>query len=366
MVKNFIKISFLSVALVLTGSAFAQIGPIPPSGGGGHTTSFLTANNSGTGAASGTTFNGSAAVTISNNTIGALPVGGYYGGTSGGSGNAQTITLNASLGSPTLAQLTGILISFTPGFTQTSSAPTLNVNGLGAVTIVKGINSGLSDNDILTGDPASVVYNGTNFQLLNPLQMTAQVGASGTGTTTTANVQFTGGQAANSASAAGTGTFKGGSNIGVGGGGSALLQAGSSPSSGTQGFANVQQSFITASALAATFEVVSMTTTADEVSASGLGSANVVGIAQSVGGTNLQLFVVSSGKTTVRFDGTPVIGDIACAPIPTSGTAGLAHDGGVATLTPCSTLGSLEIGVITGQVSGTGSGATATVLVQVQ
>jgi len=46
----------------------------PGGGGGGTTTNALTINNSGSGAASGTTFNGSSAVTISYNTIGAQPL----------------------------------------------------------------------------------------------------------------------------------------------------------------------------------------------------------------------------------------------------------------------------------------------------
>ena len=46
---------------------------VAPAGGGGTTTNALTLNNSGTGAASGTTFNGGSAVTLSYNTIGAAP-----------------------------------------------------------------------------------------------------------------------------------------------------------------------------------------------------------------------------------------------------------------------------------------------------
>ena len=44
-----------------------------PAGGGGTTTNALTLNNSGSGAASGTTFDGSTAVTLSYNTLGAAP-----------------------------------------------------------------------------------------------------------------------------------------------------------------------------------------------------------------------------------------------------------------------------------------------------
>ena len=47
--------------------------PLLSSGGGGTTTNSLTMNNSGSGSASGATFNGSAAVTLSYNTLGAAP-----------------------------------------------------------------------------------------------------------------------------------------------------------------------------------------------------------------------------------------------------------------------------------------------------
>lgn len=58
-----------------SGLSFAA-GTLTATGGGGTTTNALTMNNSGSGAASGTTFNGSAAQTISYNTIGAPSVTG--------------------------------------------------------------------------------------------------------------------------------------------------------------------------------------------------------------------------------------------------------------------------------------------------
>lgn len=60
---------------------------ISASGGAGTTSNALTFNNGGAGAASGSTFNGSAAVTISHNTIGALSLGGGTITTSGSSGS---------------------------------------------------------------------------------------------------------------------------------------------------------------------------------------------------------------------------------------------------------------------------------------
>lgn len=58
-----------ATGLYSDGSNWIRVIHIP--GGGGTTTNSLTINNSGAGAASGATFNGSAAVTISHNTVGA-------------------------------------------------------------------------------------------------------------------------------------------------------------------------------------------------------------------------------------------------------------------------------------------------------
>ena len=102
-----------------------------------------------------------------------------------------------------------------------------------------------------------------------------------------------------------------------------------------------------------------MTTTADEVQAAGLGSTNNVGIATTAGGTNRKLYVATQGKILTVFDGTPVIGDFACAPPAGTGTVGLAHDNGTAACPA-----GQKLGVVTGQVSGSGSGATATVLLE--
>lgn len=177
-----------------------------------------------------------------------------------------------------------------------------------------------------------------------------------TGATTSA--VFQGGQDGGNAGATeGSGTFRGGDNpSSTGTAGDGILEAGDATvAGGVQGKANVQQSFTVASALGATFEVVATTTTGDRVAASTAGNLyNNIGVAQTVGGTNTQLYVVTEGKTTTRFDGTPVIGDIACTP---TTTTGLAHDNGSASCVQGGTLG-----MVTGQVSGSGSGATATVL----
>lgn len=296
-----------------------------------------------------------------------VPVGGYSLGTTTGIVNVLAGSLNAGLGTPTQANLIDVPISFMPNITNTNTTPTLNVNGLGAITITKCGTTPVAANDLTTGAVALVIYNGTNYQLQNPqmaICQTATAGALAVGGTLSAslfsptasstNVTY-GGTSGNSSSQTGSATYQGTPNSGTGQAGNTFLKAGANTGTGIQGFAQVQQSFTTASALAATFEVVSSTTTGDQVSATGLGGFPI-GIAQTIGGTNTQLFVVTVGKTIVRFDGTPVIGDLVCAPLSGTGTAGLAHDNG-AIACP----NGQQLGTVTGQVSGTGSGATATV-----
>jgi hypothetical protein len=134
---------------------------------------------------------------------------------------------------------------------------------------------------------------------------------------------------------------------------------GANTSTGQQGFANARQSFTIAASTTVGY-VMSMSTTADKVQPAGLGSTNNVGIATTAGGTNAQLYVATQGKILAVFDGTPVVGDFACAPPTATGTVGLAHDNGTARCPA-----GQKLGVVTGQVSGTGSGARATVLLEI-
>lgn len=97
--------------------------------------------------------------------------------TAGGSANAQTVTM-----SPTLAAYSNkVRIAFIPVAANTGAC-TLNVNGLGAVSIKM-----LDGNDPPAGalSGVSVVqHNGTNFVLLNPANLVAVTGsytATGTG-----------------------------------------------------------------------------------------------------------------------------------------------------------------------------------------
>lgn len=85
-----------------------------------------------------------------------------WGGTSGGTANAQTITLSPAV----TALVTGMRISFLPGNTNTG-ATTLNPNSVGATNIVLPNGDALVGGELSTGAPAEVLYTGTNFILLN-------------------------------------------------------------------------------------------------------------------------------------------------------------------------------------------------------
>jgi len=349
-----------------------------------------------------------------------VPAGGYYGGTATGAVNVLAVTLPSGLGSPTLANLTGVLISFIPNLANTTTTPTLTVNSLAATTIVKGTSTALAAGDLALNTLAFVVYNGTNFQLINPQVGLTQTAAAGSlnlpsancfswnadtylsrgsanllyvgsscgagggaltlgnetvtsyayianvnvsgrveGNTTTQTAIYQGGQDASSASNLGPGVFRGANNGSTGAAGNASLEAGANSSTGQQGFANMQQSY-TIAAVTTVGYVLSMTTTSDVVQVAPLAATNIVGVATTAGGSSAQIYAASNGKVLVKFDGTPVVGDFACGPPASTGTAGQAHDNGS---TAC-TAGQ-KLGVVTGQVSGTGAGATATVLLQI-
>lgn len=101
---------------------------------------------------------------------------------------AQLVTLTSSgtdtyagtAGVTATAYTTGTHYTFTANTANTGAA-SLNVNGLGAKTIVKvvgGVTTTLADNDIRNGQVCDVAYDGTNFQLQSTL------GNAGTGTGT--------------------------------------------------------------------------------------------------------------------------------------------------------------------------------------
>ena len=82
---------------------------------------------------------------------------------SGGSSNAYTFTTSATIAS--LAQ--GDILRFEANHTNTGAA-TLNVNALGAVSIVRQSGAALVGNEIRSGGVYTVVYDGTVWQLVDP------------------------------------------------------------------------------------------------------------------------------------------------------------------------------------------------------
>lgn len=88
----------------------------------------------------------------------------YTYASGGGSANTQTLTLSPAVTS----YVAGLTVSWLPTAANTTTVPTLNVNGLGVKTIVKAGGSALSAGDLSTTAVATAVYDGTNFELQNP------------------------------------------------------------------------------------------------------------------------------------------------------------------------------------------------------
>jgi hypothetical protein len=97
------------------------------------------------------------------NSQAAATVGPRNYGVDAGSTDAYAIALSPVLA----AYAAGLEIIFLANTANTGAA-TLNVNGLGAKAIVKGVSTALSDNDILASMLCLVVYDGTSFVLMNP------------------------------------------------------------------------------------------------------------------------------------------------------------------------------------------------------
>lgn len=93
--------------------------------------------------------------------------------TSTGSANAYVLTLAPAL--PAL--VAGRMLTFKANFANTGAA-TLNVNGLGAKSI-KRVSSDIGAGNIQAGQIVTVIYDGTNFQLLTCIDPVASETAAG-------------------------------------------------------------------------------------------------------------------------------------------------------------------------------------------
>jgi hypothetical protein len=96
-----------------------------------------------------------------------------YLGTTAGSADAYTL-----VGASISYLQPGLQIKFLPSFNNATTTPTINVNGLGAVTITKNGQSALAPSDLTTTALANVTYDGTYFQLINP-QTAGNTGSGG-------------------------------------------------------------------------------------------------------------------------------------------------------------------------------------------
>jgi hypothetical protein len=91
--------------------------------------------------------------------------------------NVVTVTLPTPSGVPVIAYAPGLLLLVQVANTITSTTPTINVNTLGAKTIVNADGSALIAGQITAGTLVELVYDGTNFRLIST---TNKGGASGT------------------------------------------------------------------------------------------------------------------------------------------------------------------------------------------
>ena len=92
-----------------------------------------------------------------------------FGGTSGGSANAQTINI-ANLPANTI----GVQLRFIPGFTNTGPTQ-INVSGIGLVNVLRPSSIGLvafSGQEFLAGEPTTIEFNGTAYVLARNIDVT--------------------------------------------------------------------------------------------------------------------------------------------------------------------------------------------------
>lgn len=91
-----------------------------------------------------------------------------------GAANAYTVALAPAIA----AYQAGQLFSFKANANNTGAA-TVNVNGLGAIAIKKNGDADLAADDIKNGQVVTVVYDGTNFQMVSQLGNAAGGGGGG-------------------------------------------------------------------------------------------------------------------------------------------------------------------------------------------
>lgn len=116
---------------------------------------------------------------VGNNTDIAVGTGNKYVTQTGLQHNAEKYAADAEANDTYVITLSPVPTSYTNGMvvyfkanTANTGAATINVNGLGAKTIVKYVSTTLADGDIAAGMFCTLIYDGTNFVLQNPIANT--------------------------------------------------------------------------------------------------------------------------------------------------------------------------------------------------
>ncbi|MGC2234265.1 MAG: hypothetical protein WBA09_22380 [Candidatus Acidiferrum sp.] len=165
----------------ITVNAKGQITAASNGSGGGTTTNALTLNNSGSGAASGTAFNGSAAVTLSYNTLGAAPLASP---TFTGTLTTPNLTVSGLTGGPyCLQESSGVVSSTGTACGSGGGGGNFVVSSLSQYQPVVGTGSTTGEGITLSSASYALVSNGTSayptFQYL-PIGSVGSAGLSAT------------------------------------------------------------------------------------------------------------------------------------------------------------------------------------------
>lgn len=94
-------------------------------------------------------------------------------GVTGGSANAQTLTIDSSIGLADIVD--GFKVRFEAGFTTTSTTPTLNVNSTGAVVLLDKDGNTFPVNGLIAGGYYEAVKQGLNWVVSNNVVLTDRV-----------------------------------------------------------------------------------------------------------------------------------------------------------------------------------------------
>jgi hypothetical protein len=284
----------------------------------------------------------------------------------GGTAQAQTATFSPALSS----LVAGLNLYFLPTAANTAAAPTFSPNSLTAKTITKCGTAALIANDLTTTGLAHLIYDGTEWQLLNPAAGICGSSVAGGNLTaistlesptfestfTNTDTSFRGAQ--NSSATSGLtiafGYYSGGDESGATGAnvsGSVLMRPGLVTSaSGTPGVISIGQGFFKGAGTTTQWSLQSMTSTAFSVNDCATSGTSCICVASNA---TTPVMCIFHGLVPINATTAATVGDTVSV---ASATAGYVTDTGG---TGCSTLTQC-VGVVVA-VSGNvivGSGAT--------